>query len=301
MQRAVLARELSSEVDLLIVANPCFGLDFAAVAEIRARIVQARNRGAAVLLVSEDLDEILELSDRIVVMFDGKLALQTDGAKADVGAIGRAMAGHLGRGQDDRPSPPRPVRLTLPFDPAPHRADRHRHAARLHRARRLRRGAGQRREPAADDRADGAPPDRRFPPRRLADHPYPRMPQARPVRLPAGQACARQAVAAHRRSRPDGPHPDRRRAGRRHRAGAGPAARARSSSTSRARARSTRRRSATSCACAASPICCSPASPPKSACRRRCARPTTAATNACWSRTRPKAISRNSRKPRPST
>jgi simple sugar transport system ATP-binding protein len=94
VQRAVLARELSSEGDLVIVANPCFGLDFAAVAEIRARIVQARNRGAAVLLVSEDLDEILQLSDRIVVMFDGKLALQTDGAQADVGAIGRAMAGH---------------------------------------------------------------------------------------------------------------------------------------------------------------------------------------------------------------
>jgi simple sugar transport system ATP-binding protein len=94
VQRAVLARELSSEGDLLIVANPCFGLDFAAVAEIRARIVQARNRGAAVLLVSEDLDEILQLSDRIVVMFDGRLALQTDAAAADVGAIGRAMAGH---------------------------------------------------------------------------------------------------------------------------------------------------------------------------------------------------------------
>ena len=94
VQRAVLARELSSEGDLLIVANPCFGLDFAAVAEIRTRIVEARNRGAAVLLVSEDLDEILQLSDRIVVMFDGKLALQIDGAQADVGAIGRAMAGH---------------------------------------------------------------------------------------------------------------------------------------------------------------------------------------------------------------
>jgi simple sugar transport system ATP-binding protein len=94
VQRAVLARELSSEGDLLIVANPCFGLDFAAVAEIRTRIMQARNRGAAVLLVSEDLDEILQLSDRIVVMFDGRLALETPAAAADVGAIGRAMAGH---------------------------------------------------------------------------------------------------------------------------------------------------------------------------------------------------------------
>jgi ABC-type uncharacterized transport system ATPase subunit len=55
-------------VDVLIVANPCFGLDFASVADIRAQIMEQRNRGAAVLLVSEDLDEILELSDRIAVM-----------------------------------------------------------------------------------------------------------------------------------------------------------------------------------------------------------------------------------------
>ena len=65
---------------MLIAANPCFGLDFAAVAEIRAQIVAARNRGAAVLLVSEDLDEILELSDRIVVMFDGRIVYETRAA-----------------------------------------------------------------------------------------------------------------------------------------------------------------------------------------------------------------------------
>jgi simple sugar transport system ATP-binding protein len=58
VQRTVLARELSEAVDLLIVANPCFGLDFAAVAEIRSQIMRARNNGAAVLLVSEDLDEL---------------------------------------------------------------------------------------------------------------------------------------------------------------------------------------------------------------------------------------------------
>ena len=55
-----------------------------------------RRRAQALHILSggEDLDEILQLSDRIVVMFDGKLALQTPGASADVGAIGRAMAGH---------------------------------------------------------------------------------------------------------------------------------------------------------------------------------------------------------------
>jgi len=94
VQRAVLARELSSDVDVLIVANPCFGLDFASVADIRAQIVDQRNRGAAVLLVSEDLDEILELSDRIAVMSGGKIAYLTEAAGADRTTIGRYMAGH---------------------------------------------------------------------------------------------------------------------------------------------------------------------------------------------------------------
>jgi simple sugar transport system ATP-binding protein len=68
VQRCILARELDGQVDLLIVANPCFGLDVKAVAETRRRIMAARNAGAGVLLVSEDLDEIMELADRIVVM-----------------------------------------------------------------------------------------------------------------------------------------------------------------------------------------------------------------------------------------
>ena len=94
VQRAVLARELTGEVDLLVVSNPCFGLDFSAVAEIRARIMKARNAGAAVLLMSEDLDELLELSDRILVMSDGALVYETPIATADVQTIGQHMAGH---------------------------------------------------------------------------------------------------------------------------------------------------------------------------------------------------------------
>jgi ABC-type uncharacterized transport system ATPase subunit len=94
VQRAVLARELSGDVEVLIAANPCFGLDFAAAAEIRAQIIEARNRGAAVLLVSEDLDEVFELSDRIVVMFHGKFVYETPAAEADIAIIGRHMAGH---------------------------------------------------------------------------------------------------------------------------------------------------------------------------------------------------------------
>jgi len=94
VQRAVLARELHDEVALLITANPCFGLDFAAVAEIRSRILDARNRGTAVLLISADLDEIFALADRILVISDGEIVHETPAATANIAIIGRHMAGH---------------------------------------------------------------------------------------------------------------------------------------------------------------------------------------------------------------
>ena len=94
VQRAVLARELADDVNLLVVANPCFGLDFSAVEFMRQKIMEFRNRGTAVLLVSEDLDEILEMSDRMVVMSGGKLVYETTPEKADVSVVGQYMAGH---------------------------------------------------------------------------------------------------------------------------------------------------------------------------------------------------------------
>ena len=90
----MLARELSADVDVLIAANPCFGLDFASVAEIRGQIMDQRNSGAAVLLVSEDLDEIFELSDRIAVMSEGKIAYLIEASQTDRATIGSYMAGH---------------------------------------------------------------------------------------------------------------------------------------------------------------------------------------------------------------
>src|SRR5258706_7545563 len=69
VQRAVLARELGSgTARVLVTANPCFGLDFAAVESIHGQITEARNRGVAVLLVSEDLDELLALADPLLVI-----------------------------------------------------------------------------------------------------------------------------------------------------------------------------------------------------------------------------------------
>ncbi len=93
VQRCVLARELDGDVRLLIVANPCFGLDVKAVAETRTRIMAARNAGTAVLLISEDLDEILELADRIVVMHEGQVVHEMPAKGADPQEIGRHMLG----------------------------------------------------------------------------------------------------------------------------------------------------------------------------------------------------------------
>lgn len=94
VQRTVLARELSADhIQLLIAANPCFGLDFAAVEFIHSQIVEARNRGVAVLLVSEDLDELLKLADRILVFSEGKFTYESAIADADFATIGHRMAG----------------------------------------------------------------------------------------------------------------------------------------------------------------------------------------------------------------
>ncbi|MUL36709.1 ABC transporter ATP-binding protein [Gloeocapsopsis dulcis] len=95
VQRTVLARELSSDrINLLIAANPCYGLDFGAVEYIHTQIVAARNRGVAVLLVSEDLNELLALADRIVVISEGKFVYESAIADADITTIGQCMAGH---------------------------------------------------------------------------------------------------------------------------------------------------------------------------------------------------------------
>lgn len=104
VQRAVLARELAGTIDVLIASNPVFGLDFAAVAEIHQRLRRVRDQGGAVLLVSADLDELLALSDRIVVMSDGRLVYETPAASADRHQLGSTMGG----GHTDA-APSRPV------------------------------------------------------------------------------------------------------------------------------------------------------------------------------------------------
>ena len=104
VQRAVLARELAGEIRVLIAANPVFGLDFAAVQEIHSRILQVRERGGAVLLVSEDLDELLELADRIVVMSEGRIVHET---RAE-GALRQELGAHMGGGHAADATPASP-------------------------------------------------------------------------------------------------------------------------------------------------------------------------------------------------
>jgi simple sugar transport system ATP-binding protein len=93
VQRAVLARELAGDINVLIAANPVFGLDFAAVAEIHSRLRKVRAQGAGVLLISEDLDELLALCDRIVVMSEGRIVFEVSAAEADRKVLGAHMGG----------------------------------------------------------------------------------------------------------------------------------------------------------------------------------------------------------------
>ncbi len=93
IQRVMLARETCGSPRLLIAAHPTSGLDVAATEYIWQRLLQERERGAAVLLVSEDLDEIFALSDRIAVMFGGEMMGIVPTAEADLEEVGLMMAG----------------------------------------------------------------------------------------------------------------------------------------------------------------------------------------------------------------
>lgn len=95
IQRCILARELAAEAQVLIVMNPVFGLDFAAVADIHERLMQARQKGCAIVLISEDLDELLELSDRVLVMHAGHIVYESRDPQHERQAIGLAMGGQI--------------------------------------------------------------------------------------------------------------------------------------------------------------------------------------------------------------
>jgi general nucleoside transport system ATP-binding protein len=95
VQRAVLARDLGpGTAKVLVVSNPCMGLDFGAVDFIHSQLLEARNRNVAILLLSEDLDELVALSDRLVVMAAGKIVYSAPIHEIDRQLIGEKMASH---------------------------------------------------------------------------------------------------------------------------------------------------------------------------------------------------------------
>jgi len=93
VQKVLLARELGHDPQVLIVSSPTWGLDVGAVEFVRGKLNELRNQGRAILLISEDLDEVRALSDRIYVIFEGKIVMECPGEGADVTTLGLAMAG----------------------------------------------------------------------------------------------------------------------------------------------------------------------------------------------------------------
>ena len=92
-QKIVVAREIERDPDLLLIGQPTRGVDIGAIEFIHQQIVALRDAGKAVLLVSVELDEILSLSDRIAVMFDGRIMGERLPAETDERELGLLMAG----------------------------------------------------------------------------------------------------------------------------------------------------------------------------------------------------------------
>lgn len=92
-QKVVLARELSGKPDLVIAAQPTRGLDVGATEYVHRRMIEARDNGAGILFISTELEEVLSLSDRIAVMFEGEIMGIVPGKGADIHEIGEMMAG----------------------------------------------------------------------------------------------------------------------------------------------------------------------------------------------------------------
>ena len=108
IQRLILAREIESEPRLMIAVQPTRGLDVGAVESAHRLLLERRAAGAAILVISEDLDEVLTLSDRVAVLYEGRIVGIEDSATADVARIGLMMTG--GSAADHEPEPvPDPV------------------------------------------------------------------------------------------------------------------------------------------------------------------------------------------------
>jgi simple sugar transport system ATP-binding protein len=92
-QKAILAREVSRDPDLLIAVQPTRGLDIGAIEYIHKELIAHRDKGKAVLIVSFELDEVLSISDRILVMYNGEIVVSLDASKTNADELGLYMLG----------------------------------------------------------------------------------------------------------------------------------------------------------------------------------------------------------------
>ena len=92
-QKAIIAREIDKDPQLLIAVQPTRGLDVGAIEFVHKQIVAQRDAGKAVLLVSLELDEVMTVSDRILVMYEGRIVGELDPKKTTVEELGLYMAG----------------------------------------------------------------------------------------------------------------------------------------------------------------------------------------------------------------
>ena len=92
-QKAIIAREVDRDKDLIVAVQPTRGLDVGAIEFIHSQLVAERDRGKAILLVSLELDEVMSLSDRILVMYEGEIVGELDPKKTTVEELGLYMAG----------------------------------------------------------------------------------------------------------------------------------------------------------------------------------------------------------------
>ena len=100
--KAIIARELDRKHNLLIAVQPTRGLDVGAIEYIHKQIIQSRDSGAGVLLVSLELDEVMNLSDRILVMYEGEIVGELDPKKTTVQELGLYMAGAKRNGKEEK-------------------------------------------------------------------------------------------------------------------------------------------------------------------------------------------------------
>ena len=112
-QKIVVGREMDRSPDILLVGQPTRGVDIGAIEFIHRRLIEMRDKGKAILLVSVELDEVLSLADRIIVMFDGEIVGTLDQADADERKLGLMMAG------EKLLAPAQPTAPRQPVEPQP--------------------------------------------------------------------------------------------------------------------------------------------------------------------------------------